>query len=233
MTAGGLADVPLTYAAVGATQAPDLLYFPPKGYRPIERRARLGSGRERFETASARLMAWGVQRGSGIAVDDIQPPAPSTADYAGLVYDADGAPLAPRRTHAEQGYAEDGTPLVSPGTTARLTVRAFGVPFEAPVRVVYTVDEPNRRGFAYGTLPGHPESGEELFSVERLADDSVWVVIRAFSRPSTWFFRLGYPVLRLMQARATRKYLRSLLPGMGSVHRSAAGAAARPVAPGA
>jgi uncharacterized protein (UPF0548 family) len=211
--------VPLTYAAIGATQAPDLLYFPPKGYRPIERRARLGSGAERFEIASARLLAWGVQRGAGIGVGDIQPPAPTGADYAGLVYDAEGTPLAPRATEAEQAYAEDGTPLVSPGTTARLTVKALGIPFKAPVRVVYVVDEPNRRGFAYGTLPGHPESGEELFAVERLSDDSVWVVIRAFSRPSTWFYRLGYPVLRIVQERATRRYLRSLLPSMASVHR--------------
>ena len=28
----------------------------------------------------------------------------------------------------------------------------------APCRVVYVVDEPDVRGFGYGTLPGHPES---------------------------------------------------------------------------
>ena len=38
-------------------------------------------------------------------------------------------------------------------------------PVRAPCRVVYVVDEPDRRGFAYGTLPGHAESGEELFVV--------------------------------------------------------------------
>jgi uncharacterized protein (UPF0548 family) len=35
-------------------------------------------------------------------------------------------------------------------------------PIRVPCRVVYVLDEPERRGFAYGTLPGHPESGEEL-----------------------------------------------------------------------
>lgn len=35
----------------------------------------------------------------------------------------------------------------------RLAVRA-------PCRVVYVVDERRCQGFAYGTLPGHPESGE-------------------------------------------------------------------------
>ncbi|GAA4732513.1 hypothetical protein GCM10023350_14890 [Nocardioides endophyticus] len=39
-----------------------------------------------------------------------------------------------------------------------------------PCRVVYVVDEPERAGFAYGTLPGHPETGEELFLLSRLGD---------------------------------------------------------------
>src|SRR5690349_11068708 len=38
-------------------------------------------------------------------------------------------------------------------------------PVRVPCRVVYVIDEPDRRGFAYGTLPGHAESGEELFAV--------------------------------------------------------------------
>jgi uncharacterized protein (UPF0548 family) len=209
-------EVPLSYAAVGATQAEDLLYFPPKGFHPMERRARLGSGTARFEAASAKLLAWGVQRGSGITVGDIQPPAPTDTDYVGLVFDEFGNPVGPRSAHPEQGYGEDGTPLVSAGTTAELTIRAFGLRFRAPIRVVYLVNEPGRIGFAYGTLPGHPESGEESFVVEHLSDDSVWIVIRAFSRPSTWFYRLGQPVLRIMQARATRRYLRALMPSKGA-----------------
>ena len=31
----------------------------------------------------------------------------------------------------------------------------------APCRVVYVIDEPDVRGFGYGTLPGHPECGDE------------------------------------------------------------------------
>ncbi|WP_382307099.1 DUF1990 family protein [Herbiconiux sp. UC225_62] len=209
-------EVPLSYAAVGATQAEDLLYYPPKGFHPMERRARLGSGAARFEAASAKLLAWGVQRGAGITVGDIQPAAPTDTDYAGLVYDEFGTPVAARAAQPEQQYGEDGTPLVAAGTTALLTIRAFGLNVHAPIRVVYIVDEPGRRGFAYGTLPGHPESGEESFVVEHLADDSVWIVVRAFSRPSTWFYRLGLPVLRIMQARATRRYLRALMPSKGA-----------------
>lgn len=41
-----------------------------------------------------------------------------------------------------------------------------------PCRVVYLIDESDRQGFAYGTLPGHPESGEETFVVQRTDDDT-------------------------------------------------------------
>ncbi len=32
----------------------------------------------------------------------------------------------------------------------------------SPCRVVYEVERPDARGFAYGTLPGHPATGEEV-----------------------------------------------------------------------
>ncbi|OHV05688.1 DUF1990 domain-containing protein [Mycobacterium talmoniae] len=81
----------------------------------------------------------------------------------------------------------------------------------APCRVVYVVDEPNRRGFAYGTLPGHPESGEELFSVRYdPEDDAVYAEVRAFSRPATWWSKLGSPIAALLQRVVTRRYLRAV-----------------------
>lgn len=84
-------------------------------------------------------------------------------------------------------------------------------PIKAPCRVVYVLDEPNRRGFAYGTLPGHPESGEELFSVRYdPAADAVYAEVRAFSRSATWWSRLGAPVTALGQRVMTRRYLRAL-----------------------
>ena len=74
------------------------------------------------------------------------------------------------------------------------------------------IDEPNRIGFAYGTMAGHPESGEESFIVDKREDDSVWLSIRAFSRPSTWKYRLVWPFLRLQQNRFTKRYLKALHP---------------------
>ena len=208
--------VPLTYASVGATKAADLLAYPPQGYRPMERRVRLGSGEQCFAAAASKLLTWGVQRGAGIEVEDIRLPAPSDTDYAGLLYDEAGSAVGTRVAHPEQTYGPDGTPQVVAGATADLRLRAFGATFRAPVRVVYEVSEPGRVGFAYGTLPGHPASGEESFVVEHYQDDSVWFVLRAFSRPSTWYYRLAGPVVRLMQARITRRYLRALSPASGA-----------------
>lgn len=81
----------VTYAAVGGTLAPDLLEYPPKGYRAERFEARLGSGNERFAVAAASLMTWGVQRGSGLQVTDISPG--SGVHYTGVNFDADGTPI--------------------------------------------------------------------------------------------------------------------------------------------
>lgn len=74
-------------------------------------------------------------------------------------------------------------------------------------RVVSVVDEPNRLGFAYGTLPIHPEQGEESFIVER--DDAGEVTFRlvAASRPRHGLARLCPPVARRLQRAATERYL--------------------------
>lgn len=81
----------------------------------------------------------------------------------------------------------------------------------APCRVVYLIDEENHRGFGYGTLPGHPESGEESFWVRYdPASDAVHAHVRAFSRPATWWAKLGGPVTRLAQRAIGRRYLRAV-----------------------
>jgi Uncharacterized protein conserved in bacteria len=176
---------------------------------------RLGSGSERFEAAIASLMTWGVQTSSGIEVIDIDPG--TGEQYAGIRFDENGDP-AELQEHrgVEAVFDETGMPYIANGVTAVLRV-PFG-PFrkKAPIRVVYVIDEPNRAGFAYGTLHGHPESGEEAFIVEHRSDDSVWFVLRSFSRASNLWYRLGSPVLRAQQRRYTKRYLRALHPVSGS-----------------
>ncbi len=80
---------------------------------------------------------------------------------------------------------------------------------QAPVEVVYLMDEPDRQGFAYGTLPGHPECGEERFVIVR-SGLAVRAEIDAFSQPAVWFMRAAGPVGRLVQRVVTDRYLRSL-----------------------
>ncbi|MFF2952496.1 DUF1990 family protein [Kitasatospora sp. NPDC057965] len=76
-----------------------------------------------------------------------------------------------------------------------------------PCRVVWTVDEPDRIGFAYGTLPGHPERGEEAFTVSMDAAGEVWFEVSAFARIASWYARLGRPVAALCQYLAIERYL--------------------------
>jgi len=55
--------------------------------------------------------------------------------------------------------------IAEPGTVVLLGLGTGRIRIGAPCRVVSLTDEPGRRGFAYGTLPGHPERGEEAFLI--------------------------------------------------------------------
>jgi uncharacterized protein (UPF0548 family) len=96
------------------------------------------------------------------------------------------------------------------GTVAILRLGVGHAALKAPVRVVYTVDDDQRAGLAYGTLPGHPESGEEAFVVEIHDDDTVTFTITAFSRPVWLPARIAGPIGRAVQDWVTRRYLRAL-----------------------
>lgn len=98
-----------------------------------------------------------------------------------------------------------------PEAAAGVNVATRLWPFWALCRVVYVIDEPNRRGFAYGTLHGHPETGEESFIV-RLdpSNNVVSVEITAFSKPSFWWVRAGNLVVKQLQRLVTQRYLRAL-----------------------
>ena len=64
-------------------------------------------------------------------------------------------------------------------------------------------------GFAYGTLPGHPESGEESFVVERRGG-ATFFTVSAFSKPVDPLARLAGPLGRVVQRSITRRYVNSL-----------------------
>jgi uncharacterized protein (UPF0548 family) len=93
------------------------------------------------------------------------------------------------------------------GAVVALVLGGSRIGLVLPCRVVYVVDEPGRRGFAYGTLPGHPEQGEESFMVSHEPDGSVVLRIAAFSRPANALSRLGGPLARWVQDRMTNRYI--------------------------
>ena len=96
------------------------------------------------------------------------------------------------------------TERVSEGSSVTLRLGLIRI----PVSVVRVLDEPDRSGFVYGTLEGHPETGEEAFLAER-DHLGTWVHIRAFSRPARWYSRFGSPATAWMQRRYTERYLRA------------------------
>jgi uncharacterized protein (UPF0548 family) len=95
---------------------------------------------------------------------------------------------------------------------SRVTMRlGLGIlSFRIPCLVVWAERSETTAGFAYGTLPGHPERGEERFTLTMLPTGEVAFDIAAFSSPGRWFTRVGAPIGRVVQARMTQRYLRAL-----------------------
>ena len=96
---------------------------------------------------------------------------------------------------------------ISPGTVVAVMVRHLGFWSLNGCRVVYQIGVPGDREFgcAYGTLTNHAESGEEIFRVSIHPETGeVSYTIRAVSKPRATLARLGYPVVRSLQARFRR-----------------------------
>lgn len=127
------------------------------------------------------------------------------------VYDRACAGLLSWQMHRHTGLAVTAdAPAATAGSCVILTFGWRPIGISAPCRVVYDVNEARTRGFAYGTLPGHPESGEEAFIVTHESDDTVSFTVRAFSRPATFLARAGGPLTHRVQALMTNRYLKSL-----------------------
>jgi uncharacterized protein (UPF0548 family) len=115
------------------------------------------------------------------------------------------------------GWVEAWSPdtPIQPGEVVAVMGRAIGVWWLNACRIVYIVDEAgpiSKFGFAYGTLPGHVESGEERFLIEwNRGDNTVWFDIVAFSRPNHFLTRFGYPVVRRLQKQFGRDSAASML----------------------
>ena len=176
-----LADLRFSYDVVGSTRYDET----PEGYHRLEHRARIGGGSEVFARAGEALLNWRMHRAAGV---------PTTA--------TDTPPTIGTNTLGRLGAG------ILVGRLRTLSpLGALGLP--VPCRVVWTVDEPDRVGFAYGTLEGHPASGEESFVVTR-ESDGVYFTVRAYSRPGTWYTHLAGPATRKGQQYAARRYVNAL-----------------------
>jgi uncharacterized protein (UPF0548 family) len=110
--------------------------------------------------------------------------------------------------HAQAGlHPQVSDPVAREGVVAVLRLDLGPIRLRVPVRVIGVIEEPSRRGFVYGTLPGHPERGEESFVVEMAEDGTVFFRLVAFSRPARWFTRLAGPVSRAGQVLVSERYL--------------------------
>jgi len=115
------------------------------------------------------------------------------------------------RVKTRSGFLVDSDAPVREGRRERIRVRVLGVTVVEPVEVVAVVEEDDRVGFAYRTLPGHPVDGEEAFVVHRDTSGDIVLTVRSLTRPAPqqpW--RILHPLLRVAQVVARRRYLRAL-----------------------
>lgn len=101
-----------------------------------------------------------------------------------------------------------GDASIEEGVTVAVLARHLGFRSLNAARIVYLVEDSGsvvRRGFAYGTLPGHAARGEERFTVQwDRRSDAVHYDVLAISRPNHPLAWLGYPLVRWLQRRFAR-----------------------------
>ena len=101
---------------------------------------------------------------------------------------------------------------VSEGANVWLRLAIGPVEVREPIRVVAVVDRPLRCGFSYGTLDGHPVSGEEAFVLHRATEHGpVLLTICSLTRPAArGLWRYSFPILVVAQRSFRKRCLNSL-----------------------
>ncbi|HEX8888374.1 MAG TPA: DUF1990 domain-containing protein [Pyrinomonadaceae bacterium] len=94
---------------------------------------------------------------------------------------------------------------IKEGAVVAVLAKHLGLWWLNACRIIYTFtedDESHRSGFAFGTLPGHVETGEERFTVE-LDDksDEVFYELFAFAKPKLLIAKIAYPLIHSVQRR--------------------------------
>jgi uncharacterized protein (UPF0548 family) len=169
----------------------------------------------------ARSLTYSPTRATAVA-DDVWPGTPSgfrryeRTVAVGLAWEDARSLLLRWGVKARSGFEviPDGTasPTAVEGANLRVRFAVGPVKVEEPIRVVAVVDHLLRCGFAYGTLDGHPVSGEEAFVLHRATErGAVQLTIRSLTRPAaSGVWRYSFPLLLAAQRIVRRRYLRSL-----------------------
>jgi uncharacterized protein (UPF0548 family) len=106
--------------------------------------------------------------------------------------------------------ASGADPGVRPGADYWLVASMGPLRIREPARVVRVVDRPDRCGYAYGTLEGHPVSGEEAFVLHRDDDGAVRLTLRSVTAPGAGPWRLAFLAVLVAQRWYRRRYARAL-----------------------
>lgn len=101
--------------------------------------------------------------------------------------------------------------VVEKGAVAVVRLTVGPVRIDGPNRVVAVIEERDRRGFAYGTLEGHPEKGEQVFLVDIAADGAVTFTVRSFTKGASLLALVGGPLNSRIQDQIVERYLMALL----------------------
>jgi uncharacterized protein (UPF0548 family) len=101
-------------------------------------------------------------------------------------------------------------PELTVGVDVVATYRIGIMHLMAPCRIMYVTDTAGSFGFAYGTLPGHAESGEESFHVHMDEAAQVRFEVAFFARLVDPLARVGSPVAWAVQRHVTRRYLKGV-----------------------
>ncbi len=115
------------------------------------------------------------------------------------------------RVKTRSGFVVQPSSRVSIGDRPVVSIRVLGVRIVEPVEVIEVVEERERAGFVYRTLPGHPVDGEEAFLLDR-DGDAIRFIVRSLTRAAPqqpW--RALFPLLLVAQSVVRRRYRRALL----------------------
>lgn len=180
-----------------------------RGRRPAARAADLVDAPLTYAPVGASLSADGAAPQGWERLHRSAPVGRWRADL-----DAAAERLLTWEVHRRAGFLVEAThPRAQVGAVVVLRFRRLPRPLRdrlaIPCRVVAVVDEPDRRGFAYGTLPGHPEAGEESFVVMIDERGHVRAELTAVSRPAWRLARALPGPARLAQRLAAAAYLRA------------------------